>query len=196
MDNEKIGKLIQSLRIEKNMTQKELADKMNLSDRTISKWERGAGCPDISLIRELSDILEVNVEQILSGKPLQADNNNGGNMKKIKFYYCECCDNVITSLDNADVSCCGRKLAPLEVKSEDEHHKINIDEIENDYFISINHEMSKTHYIPFVAYVSYDRVLIVRLYPEQMAELRLPRMARGKIYVYCNKHGLIEKTPE
>lgn len=63
MDCSKVGNLIYTLRTEKGMTQKALANAMNISDRTISKWERGAGCPDVSLLRELSDILEVNIEK-------------------------------------------------------------------------------------------------------------------------------------
>ena len=68
MDCSKVGNLIYTLRTEKGMTQKALANAMNISDRTISKWERGAGCPDVSLLRELSDILGVNIEKILLGE--------------------------------------------------------------------------------------------------------------------------------
>lgn len=63
MDCSKVGSLILSMRKEKGMTQKELADLMHLSDRTISKWERGQGCPDVSLLGELSNILEINIKK-------------------------------------------------------------------------------------------------------------------------------------
>lgn len=66
MDCKKIGSLIYELRKDKNMTQKQIADLMNISDKTISKWERGLGCPDISLLPELSQILGVSIDQILS----------------------------------------------------------------------------------------------------------------------------------
>ena len=68
MDCKKIGKLILELRKDKNMTQKQLADLMNISDKTISKWERGLGCPDISLLPDLAQILGVNVDKILEGE--------------------------------------------------------------------------------------------------------------------------------
>jgi transcriptional regulator with XRE-family HTH domain len=68
VDCKKIGELIYSLRKEKNMTQKQVADLMNISDKTISKWERGLGCPDVSLLPELSQIFGVNIEEILLGK--------------------------------------------------------------------------------------------------------------------------------
>ena len=68
MDCKKIGSLIYELRKDKNMTQKQIADLMNISDKTISKWERGLGCPDISLLPELSQILGVSIDQILSGQ--------------------------------------------------------------------------------------------------------------------------------
>jgi len=192
MDCSKVGKLIFNLRKEKNMTQRELADAMKLSDRTISKWERGIGCPDISLLHELSNILGVNIERILSGD-LSPNDNDGGNMKRVKFYVCPNCGNVLSSTSEAEISCCGRKLASLGVKPEDETHSILVEEIEDDYYVTINHEMSKSHYISFVAYVAFDRVLLIKLYPEQAAGLRFPKM-RGKLYAYCNQHGLWEKA--
>ena len=102
MDCSKVGNLIYTLRTEKGMTQKALANAMNISDRTISKWERGAGCPDVSLLRELSDILGVNIEKILLGD-LEPNKKDGGNMKRIKFYVCPVCGNVISSTGMAEI---------------------------------------------------------------------------------------------
>ncbi|WP_432666491.1 helix-turn-helix domain-containing protein [Wukongibacter baidiensis] len=189
MDCNKIGKLILSLRKEKNMTQKEIAEAMNISDKTISKWERGLGCPDVSLLSGLSHILGVNIEKILLGD-LNLNETDGGNMKKIKFYVCSNCGNVVNSTGEAEISCCGRKLEPLIAKPEDDEHKTKIDEIGEDYYITVQHEMSKSHYISFVAYVAYDRVLLVKLYPEQGAELCFPKMYGGKLYCYCSQDGL------
>jgi len=157
MDCTKVGKLILSLRTEKKMTQKELANKMRISDRTISKWERGIGCPDVSLLNELSRILEVDIDRILTGN-LNSKEKDGGNLKKVKFYVCTNCGNVLFSISDADNSCCGRKLAALEEKPEDELHTMSVEKIEYDYFITISHEMTKSHYISFVAFVGYDRV--------------------------------------
>lgn len=189
MDCGKIGKLILSLRKEKNMTQKEIADAMNISDKTISKWERGLGCPDVSLLSGLSKILEVNIEKILLGE-LNPNDADGGNMKRIKFYVCSSCSNITSNTGQAEISCCGRKLEPLVAKPLDKNHSVKVDEIENDYYIKLPHEMSKSHYISFAAYVMYDRMLLVRLYPEQDAEVRFPKMRGGKLYFYCSQHGL------
>ncbi|MBS4539441.1 helix-turn-helix domain-containing protein [Clostridium sp. D2Q-11] len=189
MDCSKIGKLILRIRKEKNMTQKEVADAMNISDKTISKWERGLGCPDVSLLRELSHILGVNIEKILLGD-LESNDADVGNMKRIKFYVCPNCKNIISNTGQAEISCCGRKLEPLIAKPEDDEHNLKIDEIEMDYYIIIPHEMSKSHYISFVAYVACDRVLLVKLYPEQNAEVRFPKMYGGRLYFYCSQHGL------
>ncbi len=193
MDSSKVGNLICKLRKEKNLTQKELAQAMNLSDRTISKWERGIGYPDVSLLSELSHILGVNIEKILSGN-LGSNKIDRGNIKKLKFYICPTCTNILCSTSEADVSCCGRKLAPISAKPEDNSHLMTIEKIENDYFVTIEHEMNKVHFISFVAYVAYDRFLLVKLYPEQDAQLRFPQMYGGKLYAYCNKHGLWEKA--
>jgi len=189
MDCSKVGKLIFGLRKEKGMTQKQLADAMNISDKTISKWERGLGCPDVSLLRELSEVLNADIEKILLGD-LEPNNADGGNMKKIKFYMCPNCGNTLTSTGESDVSCCGRKLVPLIPKPAEGTHKLTVEEIEEDFYITFAHEMSKTHYINFVACVAYDRVLFVKLYPEQGSEVRFPKMYRGKIYLCCNQHGL------
>ena len=196
MNPEKIGSLIFQLRKEKNLTQKHLGEKLGLSDKTISKWERGLGCPDISLLRDISKIFNVNIEKILLGD-LQENDINGGNMKRIKFYACPNCGNVINSTGDGDFSCCGRKLEALVPKVMNENHSINIEEVENDYYVEINHEMTKDHFISFVAYVTYDRVLLIKLYPEQSPTVRFPRLCgkfeRGKFYMYCNQHGLLMK---
>ena len=192
MDCKKVGVLISNLRKEKGMTQRELAEAMNLSDRTISKWERGMGCPDVSLLNVLSKILEVDIENILTGN-LIPNEKDRGNMSKIKFYVCPACENVLFGTGEADISCCGRKLAVLPVEAISDSHIMTISEVEDDFYITIDHEMTKTHYISFVAFIGYDRVLLVKLYPEQNAELRFLKIRGGKIYAYCNKHGLWEE---
>ncbi len=190
MDCLKVGKLIRKLRTDKNMTQRQLAELMNISDKTVSKWERGLGCPDISILNELSRILEVNISHILHGE-LNENKIDGGNMKRVKFYVCSECGNILTSSSNAEIFCCGKKINPLEVKKADESHKIKVEEFDGGYFITFNHEMNKEHFVSFTAYVDCDKVFITRLYPEQNPEVRYPMM-RGKFYIYCTNHGLYE----
>jgi transcriptional regulator with XRE-family HTH domain len=192
MDCVRIGNLIFALRKEKGITQKQLADAMNISDKTVSKWERGLGCPDVSLLAELSEILGVNIEKILVGD-LNPNDMDGGNMKKIGFYVCPICDNVLFSTGEADNSCCGRKLTMLIAEAESNSHSMTVEEIEDDYYITMGHEMTKAHHIAFVAFIGYDRVLLVKLYPEQNAELRFPKMPGNRLFAYCNEHGLWEK---
>ncbi len=189
MDCEKVGKLILDLRKEKKLTQKQLADAMHISDKTISKWERGLGCPDISLLQQLSNVFSINMETLLLGdfEPNIAD---GGNMKKIKFYFCPTCGNVITATGEAEISCCGRKLAQLEAKPIDKLHFLNIEIMDEEYYLTFSHEMRKEHHLNFVAYVTCDRIHFVKLYPEQSGEVRFPRMRGGKFYFGCSQHGL------
>ncbi|MDO5559016.1 MAG: helix-turn-helix domain-containing protein [Oscillospiraceae bacterium] len=189
MDCIKVGRLIHSLRTEKSMTQKQLAQLMNISDKTVSKWERGLGCPDVSLLAELSVILGTNIEKILSGT-LDEKETDGGNMNKIKFYICPGCKNIITATSDAEISCCSRKLTASDAKQADEKHKLNIDTIEDDFYITFDHEMKKDHYLNFFAYVSYDKMLLVKLYPEQGSEIRFPKLYGGKLYYGCSEHGL------
>ncbi|MDO9491800.1 helix-turn-helix domain-containing protein [Acetobacterium sp.] len=197
MDCNKVGVLLKALRKEKAMTQKQVADQMHISDKTISKWERGLGCPDVSLLGELSELFEVNIEKILLGD-LELNDMETGNLKRIKFYVCPNCGNVISTTGDAELSCCGRKLAPLVAKPADEKHMATIQDDDGEYYITFDHEMTKAHSIAFVAYVSTDRSLFIRLYPEQTAAVRLPKMSGGKLgkkfgsklYYYCSKDGL------
>lgn len=189
MNCKKVGILIQKLRKEKGLTQKQLADTMNISDKAISKWERGLGSPDITLLHELSNVLNVNIEKILLGD-LDPNNEDGGNLKKIKFYICPTCGNIITSTGETEVSCCGRKLLALIAKPGDKTHHLKVETIEDDFYITFRHEMSKEHYINFIAYVTCDRILMTRLYPEQNGEVRFPKFYGGKLYFGCNQHGL------
>lgn len=190
MDCSKVGRLILTLRREKGMTQKTLAESLHVSDRTISKWERGIGCPDVSLLGQLSALLEVNVEKILAGD-LELNHMDQGNMKKIKFYLCPDCGNIVCCTGEAEISCCGRKRAPLLPRTVDEAHTACVQTVDDECYITLEHEMTKEHYITFAAYVTYDKVLWVKLYPEQAAEIRFPRLHGGTLYLCCNRDGLM-----
>ena len=191
MNSEKVGNLIYHLRKEKGMTQKALAELLFISDKTISKWETGQGCPDVSLLRRLSEIFDVNVEKLLEGD-LTPNSKDGGNMKRVKFYVCPSCGNLMTATGEAELSCCGRKLMPLKAQLADEDHEINVDVVEDDYYLTFAHPMTKDHYLNFFAYVNYDRVTLIKLYPEQGGEVRFPKRGRGKIYFGCSQHGLFQ----
>lgn len=193
MDCVKIGQLILELRKEKGYTQQQLADMMNISNKTISKWECGAGCPDVSIWPELSSILGVEIQRLLEGK-LEHNKPDVGRMDRTRFYVCPHCSNILTSTGQANVSCCGRRLKPLEPIQASEEFKLKIEEIDIESFVSIDHTMAKDDYLVFIACVSYDRVLIVRLYPEQEAQARLPLLRPGNtIYFYSSKKGLFKQ---
>jgi transcriptional regulator with XRE-family HTH domain/desulfoferrodoxin (superoxide reductase-like protein) len=189
MDCRKTGKLIAQLRKERGMTQKQLADVLFVSDKAVSKWETGAGCPDVTLLSALSRILGVNTAAILNGD-LEPNDTNGDNMKKISFYLCPDCANILSATGQAEISCCGRKLEPLTPQTADEPHAAHIEKSDTDYYVTFNHEMSKTHYLTFAAYVRWDTLTLVKLYPEQDAAVRIPQMPGGTLYVACNTHGL------
>ena len=189
MDNEKIGKLIYGLRKERNMTQLQLAEILHISDKTVSKWERGQGCPDISLLVDLSRVLGVDMEKLLSGR-LEANEERGGNMKKLNFYVCPECGNVITTMTEAGISCCGKKLQPLEAVKAHDEERLLVENIENDYYISSDHPMLKEHYISFVALLTGDTLTLKKQYPEWDLQVRIPGRTHGKLIWYCTEHGL------
>ena len=191
MDLLKTGKMIFDLRKEKGFTQKEVAEKLGVSPKTVSKWETGHGFPDVSLVSKLSKIFQVDISKLLEGE-MPKIKPEVGNVKRTKFYVCEKCGNILTSIGNAEINCCGRTIEPLKSAEADEEHKLNIEKIEDEYYITFSHPMTKEHYISFVSYVRFDRVLTVKLYPEQNGELRFPQMRGGKMFYYCNTHGLFE----
>ena len=192
MDLNKNGKLLCDLRKAKGMTQKEVADKLGILPKTVSKWETGHGFPDVSVLSALADILGVS-ERALLGGSITKNREEVGNMKRTKFYVCPNCASIMQGVGEGQVVCCAKPVEALKAQMTDDNHLINISEIENDFYIEMNHEMTKEHFISFVAYVGFDRVLMVRLYPEQDAVVRFPKMFRGKFYYYCNKHGLFEQ---
>ena len=189
MDKQKTGAMIRALRKEKGYTQQQLAELLNVSTKTISKWETAAGYPDISMIIKLAQVLNTTSEQLLQGD-LPKVFQNGENMKRVQFYQCDICGNLLSSTGNATVSCCGHKLVPLKVQPMDEFHMMHIEELDDDSFIAFAHNMTKTHYIRFIAWVSYDRLTLVRMYPEQNAELHINLPRRGEVYVFCSRDGL------
>lgn len=195
LDCSKVGTLLFHLRKEKGLTQKQVADRMNLSDKTISKWERGLGCPDVSLLGELSNLFEVNIEKILNGN-LEPNAPDSGNFRRMKFYVCPACGNVITNTGNAEISCCGRRLSPLAAKPADNGHRATVEDTDGESYVTFHHEMRKDHYISFVAYVTNEKLLLVKLYPEQESSMRLPKIDpllhkySTRFYYCCSRHGL------
>lgn len=111
-------------------------------------------------------------------------------MKKTSFYVCPNCGNVVTAMVDTTVSCCGKKLKPLEAKKAAEDEKLSIEMIEMEYFISSEHEMTKEHYISFVALLTGDSLVLRKQYPEWGLQTRIPAFAHGKLLWYCTKHGL------
>ncbi len=192
MDCAKIGKLIEHLRKEKGLTQKEVAEQLNISNKTVSKWECGKGAPDVSLWKGLSAILGADILKLLQGE-LNPNRLDIGKIENIRFYVCPSCGNILTSTGKAGISCCGRNLSPLSAVTEITGHEISVEEMDTDYFITIKHDMSKRHYISFAAYVYDDRIWFQRLYPEQNLAFRMPVMkGGGNLYLYCTKDGLFK----
>ena len=193
MNNYITGKIIKELREKEQLTQMELANIINVSDKTVSKWETGKGLPDISLIEPLSKALKVSVIELMNGEYIM-NKNKSSNMLKSKFSVCPICGNIIHTMGENTNSCCGINLPILEAELENEKHIINCEIVENEYYIWIKHDMTKEHYISFIAYITNDRCEIVKLYPEQNTEARFMKRGKGIIYIYCNKDGLVKKN--
>lgn len=185
------GSMIKHLRECKNMTQQQLAEKLNVTDKAISKWETNHGYPDICLVEQLADVLGVSLIELFSGESV-VNTNKSCNMLRIKFYVCPICGNIIYSTGETVVSCCGIVLPAMEADPQDDAHHINIEEIEDEYYVTISHEMSKKHYISFIAAVQDNGCEIKKLYAEGNAEARFKISRTKYLFYYCNVHGLFK----
>ena len=144
MDLIKNEKLLCDLRKSKGMTQKQVADKLGIVPKTVSKWETGHGFPDISTVSALAEVLDVSEKTILLGE-MTHNLEESGNMKRTKFYVCSCCGSFLQGTGSSQIVCCGKQIKPLKAVLENDEHTINVFEIEDDYFIEFNHEMTKEH---------------------------------------------------
>lgn len=189
MDQYVTGETIRTLREKAGYTQVQLAEKICVSDKTVSKWETGKGYPDISLLEPLAEALKVSITELLSGN-LITNNNVSANMLRSKFYVCPVCGNIIHSVGESLVQCNGVTLVPEEPAKPDETHNIKVERIEDEYYVSVEHEMTKNHYISFIAAVSDDGIQLKKIYPESAAEARFRIEGVRKFYCYCNRDGL------
>ena len=183
------GNTIKCLREAKHMTQAELGDKIGVSSKTVSKWETAKGLPDISLLQPLSQALGVSVIELMNGEQI-TNRNRSSNLLRSRFYVCPVCGNVLHGFGDTMISCCGVTLPALEAEEPDEAHKLTIEKVEDEHFLSLPHPMTKEHYISFAAFVTTDRIQLVKFYPEGNAETRMQLRGRGLLYYYCNRHGL------
>ncbi len=195
IDQKELGLLIKELRERKGMTQNELALSLNLSDRTISKWETGRGYPDITFLERIASLFSLSVAELLSGAGV-SNRNVSGNMMKSAFYVCPVCGNTIVSTGEASVSCHGISLKRLERNRVDEEHAVTLEVVEDEYFISIKDPMTKECYISFIAALSSDRVQMVKLYSEGNAEARVKMNGVREILFYSNTDGLYTIKPK
>ena len=192
MNPQETGRLISRLRRERGLTQRQVAEALHVSAQAVSKWERGLGCPDVSLLPPLAGIFGVSAERLLAGD-LAPNDLEVGNLKKLKIYLCPDCGNIVTAAAEGEFHCCGRKLEPLTPCPADEAHAASVQPVEEDLYVTFSHPMEKGHFIRFALWLGIDRMLLVRLYPEQGNEFRIPNLrGGGKLYLCCSRDGLYE----
>ena len=183
------GAVIKELREKNKMTQLQLAEKLGVTDKTISKWETAKGYPDITLLEPIADAFRISVTELISGNPIH-NANVSANMMRSKFYVCPVCGNVIHSMGEGVIGCHGIQLSPLSAEPSDEQHMIFIERSDDEYYVRIDHVMTKDHYISFVAATGSDEIQMVNLYPEGKSEARFKIRGVKKIFFYCNHDGL------
>ena len=190
MDHIKTGKQIKHFRTKMNLTQKQLAELLHVSDKAVSKWECGNGCPDLSMFPALAEIFGTDIQVLLTGALDQNEKENG-NMKKLHFYVCKDCGNIITATSDAAVTCCGNKLHASIPRQAEEREMLTVQDTDGEWYITTGHAMTKTHYISFVAYVNDSTVMLFKQYPEWGVHINLPMYRSGKLVWYCSQCGLL-----
>ena len=186
------GTTIRQLRESRGMTQAELAEKIGISSKTVSKWETAKGLPDITLLQPLAQALGISVIELMNGQSV-SNRNVSANLMRGKFHVCPVCGNIIHSTGDTLVSCCGITLPALEAEEPEDDHSLTVEAVEDEHFITVRHPMTKEHFISFAAFVTCDRLQLVKLYPEGEAQTRMQLRGRGFLYYYCNRHGLFRK---
>lgn len=190
MDPVKTGMLIRQLRTEMHLTQKQLAERIHVSDKAVSKWERGHGCPDLSLLDALANVFGTEIRILLAGE-IDKNESEKGNMKKLKFYVCGQCGNLITATSEASVTCCGSRLTAAEPRKAAPHEMLKTEDIDGEWYISSDHPMTKAHYISFVALVTDSTVMLCKQYPEWNLQANFPMYRMGRLIWYCTECGLL-----
>ena len=185
------GAMIKLFREKNGMTQAQLAQCLNVSDKAVSKWETGRGYPDIALLEPLAEALGLSIAELLAGESV-SNTNRCFNMKRLKFYVCPICGNVITATGEAVISCCGIMLPSLEPEEADADHEMWIKKVEDECYVRLEHPMSKEHYISFIAAIREDGCELKKLYPEGDAEARFKYSNIRWLCYYCNQHGLFQ----
>lgn len=189
MDQTQTGALIRAQRLRRGLTQLRLAEQIGVSDKTVSKWERGCGAPDIELLPALSAALGIDTAALLSGALTENDRSNG-NLRRTRFFVCPTCGNLIMATDGAEICCCGQRLKPLQPQKPDAEHALTLEKNDGEWYITAAHPMQREHAIAFIALLNGDTLTLKRLYPEWSAEARLPYLAHGTLLWYCTRDGL------
>jgi DNA-binding XRE family transcriptional regulator/desulfoferrodoxin (superoxide reductase-like protein) len=190
------GPAIKRLRERRGLTQKELGSRIGVCDKAISKWETGRGLPDVSLIESLAANLGASVAELLAGQTTE-NANPAGNLLRAGFNVCPICGNIVFSTGEASFSCHGIQLPRLEAEAPDEDHAIDVQVVDGEYRVIVDHPMNKNHFISFIAYITPGTAQVEKLYPEQEAGGRFRINGAGRLFAYCNRHGLFEAaTPK
>jgi len=187
IDYQKIGALIRKTRTEKGLTQSNLAELLHVSNKTVSKWECGCGCPEVSLFPALSEVLGIDFSALFSGETAEKSVDSG-NLKRLSVYICPICRNLITSTSRASIACCGKLLQPQKLQQAGE--EVCVELIDREFMISSDHPMTREHYITFIALRSGEQLLLRKLYPEWDIRLNMPYIPGATLIWHCSNHGL------
>lgn len=172
-----------------SLTQAQLAQKVGVVPRTVSKWECGQGIPDITLVTTLSEVLSLSLPALLSGA-CQSEAKSSGNLSRAHWYYCPRCGTLSFVSGNASIVCCDHPLFPLVIKPCT--FPVRAERDADELLVSGDHAMDKSNYVAFVALQNSETIIMRRLYPESDFLVRIPVIRRAKLLVFSTSEGLSE----
>lgn len=143
-----------------------------------------------TLAARISQIFGVDLARLLQGD-LTPNELVGGNMKKLNYYVCPVCGGLSFCTGTPELSCCGRKLTPLQPRKASKEEQLLAEPVENDWFIRGDHPMRKDDYISFLAFATGDRLQVVKQYPEWDLQVRIPGRSHGTLLWYSQRLGLL-----
>ncbi len=184
-----IGNLIKDLRTQNNMTQLELANFLNVTDKAVSKWERNICLPDILVLNKICKHFKLDISSVLSISE-ETKFSTGENMKSTKYFICKKCSSITMTTGNTKISCCDNVLdETVAIKTTDENRLI-ITEIDGQRHITSDHPMTKENYIWFIAFVKGGEMSFFKQYPQWEINLYLPKFGHGRLLWYAPDIGL------
>jgi len=178
------SKCLKAFRRSHKMTQKEFAERIRVSDKTVSAWERGDRHISAEMLTKVLRNFDISPDDFFLTEEEISDD--------FHFYICPKCDNIAIMHKKSKIFCCGIEMQKVQWNPSENSISAKT-KIKNDFlYATFMHEMNYNHYIQFVALVKKNGFEIYVMNPGDSPEVCFNFRKRGRLFAYCNVHGLSE----